>query len=260
MLNNNFLLVTDKFNGFSSVKNVLTIKQLIQLISSYPEANGQVDEFINIIPGQGLSEQDVKDIFKIIKILGKSECIKLLPRIQSAPASLSHKHNEANTLISKPFKIKDDFYELDMVIDERCELMLDHQTGKHVQGMILMESARQAFLAVSEEFFIEKGSTPRYFVINEMKAEYKRFVFPLPASIKYKIVEKNISNVDKMSFTAEMELYQSGLCAATFFVKFMIFPAARISERESQLAEEAVDSFMQIQAANDDDMVPQQVG
>ncbi|PHM29439.1 hypothetical protein Xinn_03685 [Xenorhabdus innexi] len=173
---------------------------------------------------------------------------------------LSHKHNEVNTLISKPSKITDDIYELDMLIDEGCHLMLDHQTGKHVQGMILMEAARQSFLAVSEEFFIQEEATPRYFVINEMKAAYKRFVFPIPAIIKYKIIDKNTSNADKMSFTAEMELYQSGLCAATFFVKFTIFPAARISEREGKLAEEAVDSFMQIQAANYGDMTLPQVG
>lgn len=251
MLNNIFLLVTDKFNNFSSVKHVLTMKQLIQFIKLYPEIGN--DEVINIIPGQGLSEQDLKDVLKLISISGKSEYFNVFPRLESAPSALSHIHNEVNTLISKPSKITDNIYELDMIIDEECQLMQDHQTGKHVQGMILMEAARQSFLAVSEEFFIQEEATPRYFVINEMKAEYKRFVFPIPAVIKYKIIDKNISNANKMSFTAEMELYQSGLCAAIFFVKFTIFPAERISEREGQLAEDAVDSFIQIQAANYDD-------
>ncbi|WP_233420966.1 AfsA-related hotdog domain-containing protein [Xenorhabdus nematophila] len=72
----------------------------------------------------------------------------------------SHKRIPHNTIIGSTRKENENSFSLPLLIDERCELMSDHQTGQHIQGMILIEACRQTFIAVTEEFFyVRKNRT-----------------------------------------------------------------------------------------------------
>src|SRR5690625_2275198 len=72
---------------------------------------------------------------------------------QRASSALSHKHNPKNTLVSMPRQVTADTFELHLMIDEDCELMNDHLSGQHVQGMVLIER--------SEERRVGKGGGAR---------------------------------------------------------------------------------------------------
>ncbi|ETS33145.1 A-factor biosynthesis repeat protein [Photorhabdus khanii NC19] len=62
-------------------------------------------------------------------------------------------------------KVNKNLFSLPLLIDERCELMADHQTGQHIQGMILIEACRQTFIAVTEEFYMSDKVGQSYYVI-----------------------------------------------------------------------------------------------
>ncbi len=80
-------------------------------------------------------------------------------------------------------KVNENLFSLPLLIDERCELMTDHQTGQHIQGMILVEACRQTFIAVTEEFYMSDKVGQSYYVINDMNIKFSNFLFPLPAVI-----------------------------------------------------------------------------
>lgn len=125
-----------------------------------------------------------------------------------------------------------------LLIDERCELMADHQTGQHIQGMLLVEASRQAFIGVTEEFIYQQESG-RYYVINSMAINFASFLFPLPALVHFEFLEKDI-NDRRGRFKAQVRVTQHQTLCATMDVSFTVYPSTLIAEKEKSLAEVAM--------------------
>lgn len=232
-----FFVVGDKFNAFAKGKEVLTIKQLKALLEA-PRS------FINthnvLILGQGVQFEDVDAILQSHN--ADPECkdsfeISDLRRISDrADSQISHKRYGHNTLIGMPTKLTEKKFEIPFNIDERCELMGDHQTGQHVQGMILIEAFRQSFLAVTDRFFPFNCSCGQsYFVINELNTEFHNFLFPLPAHITYDILEQD-ANERRAKYRIVMECIQNGIRCASSAASFTVYPAEAINNKEAELA------------------------
>jgi hypothetical protein len=130
-----FFVVGDKFNAFAEGKDVITLNQLKSL-TDLPE--GLMSSDAVMILGQGVQEDEVRRILQkyenhveIVPFLDTSDLRRVLDR---APGDISHKKVAYNTLIGAPRRTADDVFELPLNIDERCELMSDHQSGQHVQA------------------------------------------------------------------------------------------------------------------------------
>jgi len=121
--------------------------------------------------------------------------------------------------------------------------MSDHQTGQHVQGMILVEASRQAFIAVTEEFFMTVNRGNSYYVINNMNISFNNFMFPLPATIHYEVTEKDI-NDRRARFNAIINVIQNGKLCSSMSVRFTVYPSEIISSKESDLAGIALNSVL----------------
>ncbi|MGE5505034.1 MAG: AfsA-related hotdog domain-containing protein [Actinomycetota bacterium] len=201
---------------------------------------------IVVLPGQGLGDDDVAELLALAERSAAAshfdlEALRTMPR--RAGRSRSHKHRPENTLISEPRRLGETTFELDLLIDEDCELMGDHQTGQHLQGMLLLEAARQSFLAVSEAFFLPQD-TRFYFVINEMTSRYNRFAFPLDARIRYTVREHEAKNALRQRFVVDIAVEQCGHDAASFVCDFTCFEDDRISRREEGLAHQALEAHL----------------
>ncbi|MGE5545540.1 MAG: AfsA-related hotdog domain-containing protein [Solirubrobacterales bacterium] len=168
-------------------------------------------------------------------------------RSPRADGRRSHKHQASNTVISAPRRLSEDTFELDLLVDEDCELMADHQTGQHLQGMLLIEAARQSFLAVTEMFYLPDDGTRYYFVFDDLSARYKRFVFPVDARLVYRV-----RNVDptpgRQRFTVDVAVEQCGDEAAVISGTFTVVKDARITRMEAGLAREAVNTHVAVAA------------
>ena len=234
------LVVGDKFMQFAAGKEAITVSQLCGLLS-LPAGIAMDRGRLTAVPGQGLGDDDVTRVLAATSSHGDRFDLSLWrDRPRRASARLSHKRRPENTLISDPRRLADNLFELDLLIDEDCELMADHQTGQHVQGMVLMEAARQTFLAVTEAFFLPQDGGRFYFVINKFGAEYRRFAFPLDATILYRIKDMNVENPLRQSFAAEIDVVQCGVKSASFVAEFTAFEDARISAKEDALARDAL--------------------
>ncbi|WP_170106783.1 AfsA-related hotdog domain-containing protein [Rhodovulum imhoffii] len=231
-----FIIVADKFADFAINAQTITLSQLKALMALPTHL---LQDRNRLLPGQGLSDDDCSEIVTLVENSRGHEDrwditgLKALP--SRAEAKLSHKRKPCNTLIGTPRTDGLDQYRIDLCIDEACEMMDDHQTGQHVQGMVLVEAARQAFLAVTEKFFLQGMNHKSYFVINDMQTRFLGFVFPLAAHMIYRIVDKDI-NLRRQKFQVEIDLVQGSEVRASTRFGFTAYPEEVISAKEAELA------------------------
>jgi HAD superfamily hydrolase (TIGR01490 family) len=236
--------VGDAFAGFCRNKLALTVSQLEALLKLPPEV---IPGRKRLILGQGVNEQECRSI---IGQLNETPALKtrfdvsdLEAIAERAPSSLSHKRKSVNTLIGAPRQIAPGHYVLRLMVDERSELMGDHQTGQHLQGMILIEAMRQSFLAVTEAFHPLPSSNDTYFVINSMDFTFEKFLFPIPAELHYLSVQADTQK-QRARHTAEVRVIQNGQVCATAQLKFAVYPNHVISEKEAEMAHSVTADFL----------------
>lgn len=231
-------VVGDKFSEFSNEKDVLTISQL-ELLTQIPAKI--IDNDHEIIVGQGVRDDYAKKVVnnqKRNQIHNNKLNIASLQQLASTHKNAhTHKKLKHNVLIGRAEKAGDNLYTLPLLIDERCELMADHQTGQHIQGMLLVEACRQTFIAVTEEFFFN-GDSNKYYVINGMAIDFSNFLFPLPAQIHYDIIEQDV-RARRARFKAQIRVTQQETLCATMDVSFTVYPSEVISSKEQELAIQA---------------------
>lgn len=245
VLQNIITVVGNSFETFAANDGAITVKQLSQMLSDGRES--ELPENAVFLPGQGLQETDIEHLMQQMELMKLDRCFDLRlrkDRPQRASGIYTHKRKPENSILSIPRRVEGDVYEMDLLVDERSELMTDHQTGQHIQGMILVEAARQAFLAVTERYFIDyKNGLRYYFVINAMNTQYLNFLFPLPATVRYVIQEKKVADPTRLYFHGNIEFHQADKHCATVEVKFTAFESDKIIQKEAARAEEAIQWF-----------------
>lgn len=245
------LVVGDKFASYVQDKDAITLSQLRGLLSlSLTLPNYGVTL---LVPGQGLGDENVKLLLKEASSSPNRAFFDFglwhnLPR--RAPASVSHKHLSENTLISEPRQISADQFELHLLIDENCELMRDHQSGQHVQGMILIEAARQAMLAISEAFLLPKNGIDYAFVMNSLSVSYSHYTFPVGAILRSNILERIVGNPRRLSFFSDMVVEQCGQEVSKFSMSFGAMEKVRIAKGERMQAVKTQANYLSYIAAN----------
>jgi hypothetical protein len=132
---------------------------------------------------------------------------------------LTHKRLAKNVMIGEPHTV-DDGYAAPLLLDERCETLEDHLTGQHIPAVALTEAARQTWTAVTELYF-PTGPRPTRFVIDELSSRFHSFVFPLPATLVYRVLEHERDPVQQR-FHATVTVRQAGTDAAEFDVRFRV--------------------------------------
>ncbi len=239
---NIIFVVGNRFREFATNEGVRTISDIEGMIRA--EELKHLPPDTRLVAGQGLREVDIRRIGKVVQRLARSSQdggIAFEPRPVRAGLLLTHKYQLQNSIVSTPERLSDDLFESILLLDERSELMNDHQTGQHIQGMVLIEASRQMFLAVTEEYFIGYDDPTRYyFVINSMDAAFTAFVFPMEATLRYEIVKKRVDNRARMYFRIVIAVMQAGKCATRISYEFTAFHADRIEAKEREQAAAAV--------------------
>lgn len=239
-----FVVVGKSFAEFSEDKPALTLSQLDALLQLPPNLLAGRKR---LLLGQGVNEQECRKVLQRLSATpdldARFDASHLHRLVSRAPQALSHKRKPVNTLISQPEQIESDLYSLSLLVDEDSELMGDHQTGQHIQGMVQIEALRQSFLAVTEAFYPTPWDGPSYFVINGMDVSFQNFLFPLPAEIRYRSIEADVTE-RRARHVAEMEVRQSGQICSSCTTKFAVYPSSVIAEKEAKLASSATAEFL----------------
>lgn len=228
-------IVGSYFDEFAKMPNVMTCTEFLESI--------QKDELpapARFVIGQGISPD------RISEILSSAETKKLGHLIHKddfsqAEQKLTHKRVKKNTMITSPVKVSEALYRASLRLDSPAELQ-DHLTGKHIPGMSLNEAARQMFIAVSEKFFAMDENDSRneyYFVINDFKSEYLRFVFPTSVLISYRIKSHKKRKNGSLAFEVETVFFQAmGKCVYRSDIKFSMYDYRYLNPIETRIAHE----------------------
>ncbi|WDE11566.1 AfsA-related hotdog domain-containing protein [Thalassomonas haliotis] len=231
----NMIIVGDKFDCFADNDGVLTASEALHILRN----NLLSDKKIRFKLGQGLNDTQVSLLVKTAKDAGLANLLEFGETVKSG-RSYVHKHQERNSMLTLPKRISESKFVVDVMIDDDCDEMGDHVTGHHVQGMVITEAARQAFLAITEAFFLKDNDFSSYFVINSLNTQYLNFVFPLPITIEYEIIEHKEKKQGAHFFDVVMNAVQNGTVCSVVTTSFSTYNSQWLEKKEQQLACEAI--------------------
>jgi len=214
------ILVGDQFSTFANGDTVVTLRHFNTIQTTQNNAD------LEVIVGQGLSHNTVDQLRHHDGITVPDE---------TSPLKLTHKHHQDNVMISKPIKFGKSKYQLDLLLNNANDRLLDHVTGTHVSGMVLIEAGRQASIACSElEYRLAESEVPFGFVWNDLQVEFMRFTLPVPTKLLLTLTETaNKKDDRKRSIAAKVEFLQSKNPTCSVNLTFEIWPSKIIKQIEA---------------------------
>lgn len=240
-------IIGDKFKDFANLTSLITISEFKDLLSL---PSTMIPKNTSYLIAQGVSISDLNQVLDLMELRGLK---KLLPIVNAEQiikskesSNLVHKHKPENIMITKPNMIGGDTFTSFLCIDENCAEMSDHVTGKHIQGMVLIEAARQMMLSVTETYFLsENEKNNSYFVLNYVNTTLNQFTFPLDIGLHYYVNQSERSSKGILKSTVTISIIQNEKKAGSVEISFSVYDKGFISEKESQMASKVL--FDQVQ-------------
>ncbi|GLQ30413.1 AfsA-related hotdog domain-containing protein [Litoribrevibacter albus] len=240
MHNQTVIVVGDAFTDFAKQENVATYSDTMTMIKEH-----KFEGLLTVIPGQGIHREKIDDLVRLIATTRNVVLATSAEKLADvAGKELCHKVKQENALVGKPERLSDNVFHLDLLVDDRCEIMSDHITGLHLQGMLVIEAARQSLLAVTETYYCD-SDTKYYFVINRMDTHFHKFCFPVGADIRYTIRNLEIKSNGKINGEATVEFFQGdqeplSVCE----LSYSALQAEYLSTKEREIAQQTVSNLL----------------
>jgi hypothetical protein len=217
-----------------AVLSMICIEKLLMSLKNNPRR----ETLYVIYLGQGIGYEEYQTLLTSIQQHGLNEVVRLesTASYQNPAHRLTNKHHPENILIADPIKISDQLFQSGLLIDECCQDMSDHLTGKHIAGMVITEAARQMVIAVTKKFFVPVDKKDHIgFVTHRTDCSFFQFLFPIPVSIEYEV--KKIRQSD-CNIRAEVEIrfYQRGELGATIVFEYSSLAKTYLQDKERGLA------------------------
>ena len=235
-------LVGDQFAGMAAVPGVHTLSEFIgDLHRGAPVPR-------SIILGQGVQGYELEYLHAALESRGTDphEIMRPASNTQRVPRHLVHKHREQNVLLADLHQADDQQFRAGLRLHGENELLLDHQTGQHVQGLVITEAMRQLFIAVFELKHGAQYPDRRYYMVwNSISLSFNSFLYQLPAELTCKILEQDIEDPAKMVFRVAMHIDQLGNDAAHAEIEFAAVEDNRVKRSEMRRAASRVEALLE---------------
>ena len=235
------LVVGDKFAQFSQLDGAINVSKLAALFDG-DAIDGEFPQCVVI--GQGVSEGWLSYLKGRVETRGLP--VEFVGEHQIAERDTlgcSHKKQRRNVLITAPQKITDTLFQMLLSVDDECEIMSDHTTGHHIQGMVLTEASRQAFLAVTERFLLPTSEN-YYFVINKFNVTYHKFAFPVSIRIDFEVTSLDQSRGDRLGAKVAIRFFQNDDLVCDADVEYTAILESRLAEREKKIATSTLEAVL----------------
>ena len=240
----NIVIVGNRFKTFAlQNESVMTKSDFFEQLESnnIEHLNGY-----GILIGQGVSPEDIRRIKTKVdgtKIHGFTDLV-LSKESENEHQKMVHKHKKDNIMITPPYRVGQFSYFSSLHLRDDCAELSDHMTGQHIQGINLIEGARQLMLSVSEMFLLAPElKLKSYFVLNNIESEFKKFVFPLEISMLFHLKNIETKKMGSISAESECEFTQNGEHVATIKMTFSTYAQEFISKKEELLASSCCQSL-----------------
>ncbi|MGQ0716381.1 MAG: AfsA-related hotdog domain-containing protein [Pseudonocardiales bacterium] len=226
------IVVGDRFKDFLTNRGTISASALLRRLLDRSEPRA-----LSVVMGQGLTAEQLSTMEQLIESDPHATVVGGVPAF--VEQGLTHKHNPKNVMIGTPVQIAADRFVADLLIDERIEVLEDHLTGQHIPAITLMEAARQTWTAVTEMFFLADTVQQQRFVISSVQSTFHRYVFPLPATVEYRLTRRQANAVGQV-FTCWVGVYQADVLAAQIEAEYRVIPEVFSTKHESMAARQAV--------------------
>ncbi len=244
-------VVGDKFAEFGNNERVVTIGELERRMAT--GGDGLMFEGDPIfVAGQGLQPERVARIQDELSARGHGRCVGLLWLDVPADQAMTHKRSPHNIMITVPRQVGEKKFAATIQLNDLCAEMADHMTGQHIQGVVLIEAARQMFLAVAGKFLLDPArGADWYFVVNRLSVDYLNFAFPLPLDIGFTVTDRRVDGAGNTSLEAHIEISQAGAKVSDVTVRFTIYRRSMMRMVESMNARDVLDRSDKLLAAEE---------
>lgn len=230
------ILVGNNFHEYARKCKAITVDDLI---TSLHNQSYDTSKRFKVVLGQGVNYECAQKILDEYHLFYKDTQAIDISDIYDATMCgkniFTHKAKLCNIIIGHSKKSGESDYHIPLLIDDKCELLQDHQTGLHIQGIMIVEAFRQAIVAVTEEFLNTDEENKQMVVVNYINTTYNFFLFPLPTTIRLKVLEKKLIG-KRAKFMVRLEAWQNDELGASSECEYQLFPSGIITKTEAKMA------------------------
>lgn len=227
------IVVSDKFINFCEKENLFTFSQFLKYLQHAPDRS----QITHVSIGQGITTEQLEIIQERLNRYNGHE-IKIQQRIsQRMLPYLVHKRQPRNVMITYPEKIGENEFEAYLAVDENCDELSDHMTGKHLPGTLLIEASRQAAMGFFEmEVYKKHCNYPCRFAIKYMHINFGAFTFPIETKIITRLfdIEWDKKKQSVKTAKAEVSMFQLGQLVSQATMESAIFMQERLECLENR--------------------------
>ncbi|MEU5263626.1 AfsA-related hotdog domain-containing protein [Amycolatopsis sp. NPDC021455] len=239
------VVVADRFARFARGDRVLTLSDLLALLASGGPAVDGGRWVVHL--GQGIDAADF-DLIEAAREKSEVEvCVADPQRFRAAPEppGTVHKDRPENVLLAGVHHPAAARCRAGLRIHRDNELVLDHHTGEHVQGIVIIEAMRQICIAQFETA-VRPGLPPAGYagVWKRIDLSFEDFLFPLPATVESLIVESDVSRETHLKFRATTAVRQHERTVATATIEYAMVAQRRIDALERRKADQATRAYL----------------
>lgn len=228
------VVVADRFAQFGRVEHVLTVTDLRALLA----AGGPPGcEWVVVHWGQGIEPEDrelVDGFGPVVRVAdGETLPLPVIPE-------MVHKQRPENVLLAGIRIASEVCCSAELRIHRGNELILDHHTGQHVQGMVIVEAMRQICIAQFETGFRPHLPKVGYAgVWKRLNLSFEDFLFPVRATVESEITCADLSREDNLRFRARTSVRQNTGVVASAEIEYSMIKQDRIGTLERRKAGQA---------------------
>ncbi len=239
------VVVADRFLGVSADERVHTVSGLAAVLRGRRYRTGDGGG-IRLRLGQGLTEHDIEYLQHVASVHAPHERVEVIGEVhEPTPRHQVHKYQNSNVLLADLVRESENVFTAALRVHGENELLSDHQTGEHIQGIVLIEAVRQLFLGAFElEYGVRRPQEHYYVVWNGIDLSFRSFVFPLPASLRASLHPTSVGDPAKLEFAIDVEIRQFDRVAAVARVEFAALPHERVSSIERAKAARAIAAYI----------------
>ena len=230
-------VVGDRCAAFADQTGARTVTDLVRELRA-----GVRQDALVLAEGQGVTGYDWELIRDELELAGLSSRARIVTseRGRLAGRSQTHKRHEQNGLIAGLTRTGANTFRADLRVHNDQELQLDHQAS-HVQGMVILEAARQMFLAVCESYYrpLVPEHNPAY-VYDRMECTFQQFLFPLDCTIECEVLAADLSGPERLLFDIRTTFHQAEAQVAAVRMTGSALDRERMLRKEARRAQLAL--------------------
>ena len=241
-----WLVVGDRFWQFAVDRKAITVSGLRRLLHSVRGAELPPGKRMVLMIGQGVSDEDIAELLAMASKAphaARFDFSRWQWRPKRASGYVSHKLRVENILLSEARRIDDCNFAMSLMLDDHCELMTDHQTGRHLAGVVLIEAVRQSLLVVTEGHYLQRDGRKHDFTFHDLSVKFHRYCFPFATELFYTVREMTVRG-NRYSFQVDIKIVQCDTVVLTAVAHMTAHVSASLSKIEGEQATRSLDHYL----------------